>query len=218
MDNSRNMFESKISPGAIDKLHHSEKLGANISSWSCDVEGHAKKCVERYYELANKTTQQLYKVATPCIYDHQFKEEAMGFVGELSTVCSQIVLKCQYLARIGRRDILWSVNKLARAVTKWTKASNKRSARLISKQVRYLVTQRDHPTRCTTMAKNEASATSIRLQQHWSGQSSDSRRLWQPAYHRWTGDGDTKKLWRQRPKKPIPNHSPVAKARRPESH
>ena len=42
-------------------------------------------------------------------------------VGESSTVCSQIVLKCLYLARIGRPAILWSVNKLARAVTKWTK-------------------------------------------------------------------------------------------------
>ena len=93
-----------------------------ISSWSYDMEGHAKKCVERYCELANKTTQQLYKVATPCMYDHQFKEEEMGSVGELSTVCSQIVLKCLYLARIGRPDILWSVNKLARAVTKWTKS------------------------------------------------------------------------------------------------
>ena len=29
-------------------------------------------------------------------------------------------------------DILWSVNKLARAVTKWTKACDKRLARLIS--------------------------------------------------------------------------------------
>ena len=56
----------------------------------------------------------------------------MGSVGELSKVCSHIVLKCLYLARIGRRDILWSVNKLARAVTKWTKACDKRLARLIS--------------------------------------------------------------------------------------
>ena len=46
----------------------------------------------------------------------------MKSVGELSTVCSHIVLKCLYLARIGRPDILWSVNKLARAVTKWTKS------------------------------------------------------------------------------------------------
>ena len=60
---------------------------------------------------ANKTTQQLYKVSTPCIDDHHFKEEEMKSVGELSNTCSQIVLKCLYLARIGRLDILWSVNK-----------------------------------------------------------------------------------------------------------
>ena len=91
-----------------------------------------KKCVERYCELANKTTQQFFKVATPCLDDHQFKEEENESVGELSTVCSQIVLKCLYLARIGRPDILWSVNRLARAITKWTKSCDKHLARLIS--------------------------------------------------------------------------------------
>ena len=40
--------------------------------------------------------------------------------------------KCLYLARIGRSDILWSVNKLARSITKWTKACDKRLNRLIS--------------------------------------------------------------------------------------
>ena len=35
--------------------------------------------------------------------------------------------------RIGRPDILWSVNKLARSITKWTKACDKRLNRLISK-------------------------------------------------------------------------------------
>ena len=94
--------------------------------------GHARKCVERYCELANKTTQQLYKVSTPCIDDHHFKEEETKSVGELSHVCSQILLKCLYLARIGRPDILWSVNKLARSITKWTKVCDKRLNRLIS--------------------------------------------------------------------------------------
>ena len=78
--------------------------------------------MERYCELANKTTQQLYKVATPCMDDHQFKEEENKSVGKLSTVCSQNVLKRLFLARIGRPDILWSVNKLARAVTKMDKS------------------------------------------------------------------------------------------------
>ena len=96
------------------------------------MEGHAKKCVETYCELANKTTQQFVKVATPRLDDHQFKEEEMGSVGEFSEVCSPIVLKCLILARIGRPDILWSVNKLARAVTKLTKPCDKRLNRLIS--------------------------------------------------------------------------------------
>ena len=41
-------------------------------------------------------------------------------------------MNCLYLARIGRPDILWSVKNLARAGTKWTKAADKRLARLIS--------------------------------------------------------------------------------------
>ena len=56
----------------------------------------------------------------------------MKSVGELSHVCSQIVLTYLYLARIGRPDILWSINKLARSITKWTKACDKRLNRLIS--------------------------------------------------------------------------------------
>ena len=56
----------------------------------------------------------------------------MKSVGELSQVCSQIVLKCLYLAGIGRPDILWSVNKLARSITKWIRACDKRLNRLIS--------------------------------------------------------------------------------------
>ena len=73
VDNYRAMFESRISAGGREKLPYSENF--RISSWSHDMEGHAKKCVERYCELANKTTQQLYKVSTPCIDDHHFKEE-----------------------------------------------------------------------------------------------------------------------------------------------
>ena len=79
------MFESRISAGAKEKLptRASGKPDAETTpSGSYDMEGHAKKCVERYSELANKTTQQLHKVATPCLDDHQFKEEELGSVGE----------------------------------------------------------------------------------------------------------------------------------------
>ena len=110
------MFETKISAGG-------KEIRLDISSWSYDMESHAMKCVERYCELANRTTQQLYKVATPCLDSRWFGWE-VGSVGELSKVCSQIVRICLYLA--------WSVNKLLRAVTTWTSACDKRLARLIS--------------------------------------------------------------------------------------
>ena len=106
VDFYRTMFESRISAGGLEKLPFPQNL--RFSSWSYDVAAHAKKCVGRYCELANKTTLQLYKVSTPCIDDHHFKEEETKSVGELSSTCSQIVLKCSYLARIGRPDILWS--------------------------------------------------------------------------------------------------------------
>ena len=80
VDNYRNMFEFRISAEAKENLPVSEKSDANISSWSYDMESHAKKCVERYCGLAVKTTLQLHKVATPCIDDHQFKKEEMGSV------------------------------------------------------------------------------------------------------------------------------------------
>ena len=75
------MFESRISAGRTEKLPYSENF--RFSSWSCDMEGHAKKWVERCCELANKTTQQLFKVSTPCIDDHHFKEEELKSVGDM---------------------------------------------------------------------------------------------------------------------------------------
>ena len=109
-----------------------EKPSAKTLAWSYDLEGHARKRVERYCELANKKVEQLFTVSHPCLDDHQVSKEELKSVGDLSEVCSQIVLKCWYLTRIGRHDILWFVNKLARSITKWTQACDKRLARLIS--------------------------------------------------------------------------------------
>ena len=53
-------------------------------------------------------------------------------VEDLSKVCSQIVMQCWNLTCIGRLNILWSVSKLARGVTKWTQACDRRLARLTS--------------------------------------------------------------------------------------
>ena len=119
----KEMFESRTSAGATEKLPGWGKPHAKTVSWSYDMEGHARKCVERYCELANKKTAQLYRVSSPCLDCDSFK---------WPKICSQNVLKCLCLARIGRPDILWSVNKLARSVIKRTHACDRRLARLIS--------------------------------------------------------------------------------------
>ena len=55
----------------------------------------------------------------------RLQEEETRSVADLSTVCSHIVVTCLYWPRLDRPDILLSVNKLARAVTKCTKACDK---------------------------------------------------------------------------------------------
>ena len=144
IDQYTKMFESRISAGATDKLLGWEKAHAKTVAWSYDMEGQAQKCGERYCERANKKVEQLYKVSSPCLDDHQFKQEELESVEELSQVCSQIVLTCLYLARIGRPYILWSVNKFARAVAKWTQACDRRLARSIS----YIHGANDFPQYC----------------------------------------------------------------------
>ena len=71
------MFESRISAGATEKLLGWEQLHAQTVAWSYDMEGHAQKCVERYCEVANKKVEQLFKTSSPCLDDHQFKQEEL---------------------------------------------------------------------------------------------------------------------------------------------
>ena len=114
--NTKKMFESRISAWATEKLPGWDKSHANTIAWSC------KETCGKILRIGGKKFEQLYKVSTPCLDDHQFNKEELETVGELSNVCSRIALKFLFLARIGRPDILWSENKVARADTKWTRA------------------------------------------------------------------------------------------------
>ena len=101
------MFEPRSSDRANDKVLDLEKRTPTSSHGSYDMARQAKKFVQRYCELATRTSL--------CIDHHQSKREALQkTVGALSNECSHTAPKCFYLARIGRSDFLWSVNKLAR--------------------------------------------------------------------------------------------------------
>ena len=82
IEECKKMCESRISAGATQKLPGWRKPHAKTVAWSYVMEGHAKNCVERYCEVANKKTEQLYKVSTPCLVDHHFKKAELETVGE----------------------------------------------------------------------------------------------------------------------------------------
>ena len=65
------------------------------------MEGHANMSVERKCEVANQKIKQWYKVSTPCLDDHQFINEGLETVGDLSTIYPQIILNCLFSAIIG---------------------------------------------------------------------------------------------------------------------
>ena len=107
------MFESRISGGATEKLPGWEKPWRKNFSV---VLRHGRTCPKMRGTVLWTSEQKrraTYKVSSPCWDDHQMKKEELENTGELSEICSHIVLKCLYFARLGRPDILWSVNKLA---------------------------------------------------------------------------------------------------------
>ena len=93
--------------------------------------GHQDQSVERYCELANVDRSTLKEVATPCIDDHQLNPSDFEVQGKVKANASKIVLKCLFGARINRADLYWTVNTLARNVTKWTIADDKRLHKLM---------------------------------------------------------------------------------------
>ena len=96
------MFESRISAGATEKywdgknLTHKPQRGSAawkdmLQHWLMDaVDWHPRATVQSF----------------SCLFGRlHFKKKELESVGELSKVCSQIVLKCLYFARIGRPDL-----------------------------------------------------------------------------------------------------------------
>ena len=72
-----------------DPTTYSKASHFSWTTFSHNMEGHVPKCVERYRELANKKTEQLYKVSCLCLKYHHFKKEELNQLDNLQKVCSQ---------------------------------------------------------------------------------------------------------------------------------
>ena len=130
VDTCRNMFESRISAGATEKLPETkatEKPDANtISSWPCDMEGHAKKFVERHCELAIKNKLSNYTKSQRHAWMIIISKKKNWNPWEnLQKHALKLFWHVYFWHVLGGLIFLWSVNKLARAVTKGQKLVTK---------------------------------------------------------------------------------------------
>ena len=91
----KEMFESRISAGQLKITRMGKTSRKNCSV----VLRQRRTCSKMRGKVSGigekkKTEQQLHKVSSNCLDDHQIKKEELESVGELSEVCSQFVLKC----------------------------------------------------------------------------------------------------------------------------
>ena len=100
--------------------------------WSYDMEGHAKKCVE---DIANLRIKQLSNFS-------RSRRHAWKIIKLKKKKMNRLEIFLLFASKLSWNVYIWhvlvdliffrSVNNLARAATKWTKACDKRLARLIS--------------------------------------------------------------------------------------
>ena len=75
---STEMFESRISFGATEKLRGCAKPHAKTVALSYDMDVHAKNCVERCCELANKKDRAIKQSLNSLLGRPQFQEGGVG--------------------------------------------------------------------------------------------------------------------------------------------
>ena len=117
---------------SADAKDVSYKVG-ECQAFEYSMQGQAQGAVKKYLERSGKSEKDLsLRAETPCIDDHQLRPEQFEVEGELASVAVRIVLTALYLARVCRPDIMYSVCMLAREVTRWKEADDKRLHRLMS--------------------------------------------------------------------------------------
>ena len=94
--------------------------------------GFFQQCVDLYCELAKVSRNSLRAVATPSLDDHQLKLEDFEVEGNLQKEAARVIMKMLYGARLVRYELLWPICSIARQVSKWTRACDKRLHRLVS--------------------------------------------------------------------------------------
>ena len=145
----------------IEIIAKREKPHAQTAAWSHDMEGHAQKYVERHCDLANKKSGATVQSFKSLFGSSSIQAGGTRITWRIVRSLLTFFLTCLDLARIGRPDILWSVNKLARSVTKCALACDRRLA--------CVFLEVEHLFQSTGWARNCYFAQFYRVWIHFSG-------------------------------------------------
>ena len=152
-------------PSRVATAQGSARLGMHFSMpkdmsqircYENEMFGFVQQCIDQWCQLAKTNEKDIPYFQTPSIDDHLLTPEDMVEKGKLHDVCSRIVLKILWLTRRVRPDTYWAVNTLARSVSQWTVACDKRLHRLIgylrwSKNYSLQMTVGNEPKDCVIM-------------------------------------------------------------------
>ena len=133
------MCESRISAGATEKLpgwkNLTRKLSRCPTTWRDMLKNASSGNVNwQTRKWSNFTQFQIlaWMIINSRRRNMNLRENCLKYANKLYWKWLKNCQKYCHLARIGRPDILWSVKKLARSVTKWSQACDRRLARLSS--------------------------------------------------------------------------------------
>ena len=106
--------------------------GIPVRSIAYDMRGFLRQVVEKYFQFFGKQETDLKSVQTPSIDDHQIPPEDFESKGSLSNDAARIVMKALYGARFVKYNLLWPICNLARRISCWSTADDRRLRRLVS--------------------------------------------------------------------------------------
>ena len=107
------------------------KKGKPVRAVRYDMFGFFQQCIDVYCEYAKTDRSKLRKATTPSVDDHAISEEDRASPGVLEQDAAKIIMKMLYGARLVRYELLWPICSIARMVSKWSRAEDKRLYRLI---------------------------------------------------------------------------------------
>lgn len=118
-----------LNAGSMPKAKESDRVSSDSGSVPgirCEMKGFMEQCVERHVELPKIPRERLTFAAAPSLDEKELRGADYDNLGELSTIAAKVLMNILFAARMSRHDLLQPATSLAREVSRWTLACDKK--------------------------------------------------------------------------------------------